>query len=240
MIRIGVTGTDTGVGKTVVTCALAAALRRRGLRVAALKPVESGAAFDDPMRDGFRLRRASGDDRPLSLTAPIAFVEGVAPLVAARHAGTTIDLDRLDAAIRGASLERDALLVEGAGGLLVPLTDQVSFDTLFARWRLNLVVVAANRLGVINHVRLTLAAARAAGLTTSVVVLNELTTNPLDPSIADNAKIIADLERVPVAELPWIGRLDDLHAAAELAEHCGLVELVAPGSRATPVWTEPE
>jgi len=235
MIRIGVTGTDTGVGKTVVACALAAALRRRGLRVAAMKPVESGAAFDDPGRDGHRLRRASGDDRPLSVTAPVAFPDAVAPLVAARRAGTTIDIDRLDTAVRDASRDRDVLLVEGAGGLLVPLTDHVSYDALFARWRLDLVIVAANRLGVINHVRLTLAAARAAGLNTSVVVLNELTTNPLDPSIADNARVIAELERVPVAELPWIARLDDLDAAAELAEHCGLVELVAPGSRPTPV-----
>jgi dethiobiotin synthetase len=98
-----------------------------------------------------------------------------------------------------------------------------------------MVVVAANRLGVINHVRLTLAAARAAGLGISAVVLNELTTNPLDESIADNARIISEIERVPVAELPWLPRLDDLETAAKLAERCGLVELVAPGTRPTPV-----
>src|SRR5215831_3699908 len=97
MIRIGVTGTDTGVGKTVVTCAIAAALRRRGLRVAAMKPVETGAAFNAPERDGYRLRAASEDDRPISVTAPLAFPDPVAPLVAARYAGTSIDIDRLDA-----------------------------------------------------------------------------------------------------------------------------------------------
>jgi dethiobiotin synthetase len=235
MIRIGVTGTDTGIGKTVVTCALAAALRRRGLRVAAMKPVECGAAFDDPRRDGHRLRHSAGDDRSLSITAPVAFAEPVAPLVASRRAGRTIEIERLDAAVRDASLDRDVLLVEGAGGLLVPLTEHVSYDSLFARWRLSMLVVAANRLGVINHVRLTLAAARAAGLGITAVVLNELTTNPLDSSIADNARVIADLERVPVAELPWMARLDDLDAAAELAERCGLVELVAPRIRPTPV-----
>jgi dethiobiotin synthetase len=235
MIRIGVTGTDTGIGKTVVTCALAAALRRRGLRVVAMKPVETGAAFDDPERDGYRLRAAAEDTRPLSVTAPVTFPDPVAPLVAARHAGMPIDLDQLDRAVRDATRNCEALLVEGAGGLLVPVTDRVSYDALFSRWRLGLVVVAANRLGVINHVRLTLAAARAAGLAIAAVVLNELTTNPLDPSIADNAHVIAELERVPVAELPWLPRLDDLEAAAELAERCGLVELVAPGTRPTPV-----
>jgi dethiobiotin synthetase len=235
MIRIGVTGTDTGIGKTVVTCALATALRQRGLRVAAMKPVECGAAFDDPARDGWRLRQAAGDDRPLTITSPIAFLDPVAPVVAARRAGRAIDLEQLDSAIREASRDRDVLLVEGAGGLLVPLTEHVSYDAMFARWRLDMVVVAANRLGVINHVRLTLASARAAGLNIAAVVLNELTTNPLDASIADNARIIAELERVPVAELPWMPRLDDLDAAAKLVERCGLVELVAPGSRPTHV-----
>lgn len=235
MIRIGVTGTDTGIGKTVVTCALASALRRRGLRVAAMKPVECGAAFDDRTRDGWRLSQAAGDDRPLTITAPVVFMDPVAPVVAARRAGRVIDLDQLDTAMREASRDRDVLLVEGAGGLLVPLTERVSYDAMFARWQLSMVVVAANRLGVINHVRLTLAAARAAGLKIAAVVLNELTTNPLDASIADNARIISEIERVPVAELPWMARLDDLEAGAKLAESCGLVELVAPGFRPTPV-----
>ena len=231
MIRIGVTGTDTGIGKTVVTCALAAALRRRGLRVAALKPVETGASFDDPARDGRRLLRAAGDDQPLSVTAPLTFADAVAPLAAARHEGRTIDIARLDDAVRSASLGRDAVLVEGAGGLLVPVTEHASFDALFARWGLDLVIVAANRLGVINHTRLTLQAARAAGLHVRAVVLNELSMNPADASAAENARLIAELERVPVAELPWIARLDDLDAAADLAEHSGLVELIAPGTR---------
>src|SRR5215831_15414311 len=126
MIQIGVTGTDTGIGKTVVTCALAAALRRRGLRVAAMKPVECGAAFDDRTRDGWRLSQAAGDDRPLTITAPIAFMDPVAPVVAARHAGRVIDLNQLGNAMREASRDRDVLLVEGAGGLLVPLTERVS------------------------------------------------------------------------------------------------------------------
>jgi len=230
MIRLGVTGTDTGVGKTVVACALVAALVRRGLRVAAMKPIESGTTPDDPDRDGARLARAAGDDRPLGILAPVTFIDAVAPLVASRRERRPIDLERLDAAMRETSRDRDVLVVEGAGGLLVPLTERVSFDTLFARWTLDLIVVAANRLGVINQVRLTLAVARAAGLVPRVVVLNMLSTTPPDSSIAENARIIAELERVPVCELPWLPRLDDLEHAADAAEHSGLVELSAPSA----------
>ncbi|HEY9229904.1 MAG TPA: dethiobiotin synthase, partial [Gemmatimonadaceae bacterium] len=198
MIRLGVTGTDTGVGKTVVACALATALARRGLSVAAMKPVESGVSFDDPDRDGARLARAAGDRRPLSITAPITFADPVAPLVASRRERRPVDLERLDASMRETAGGHDVLLVEGAGGLLVPITERVSYDALFARWSLDLVVVAVNRLGVINQVRLTLAAARSAGIKPRVVVLNNLFTTPPDTSIGDNARIIAELERVPV------------------------------------------
>ena len=229
MIRIGVTGTDTGVGKTVVACALTAALTRRGLKVAAMKPIETGVMFDDPDRDGARLARAARETRPLSLTAPVTFVDPVAPLVAARRERRPIDLERLETLSRDASRGCDVLLVEGAGGIMVPITERVAFNALFSRWSLDAIVVAVNRLGVINSVRLTLAAARAAGITVRAVVLNELFTAPPDSSIAENARILGELERVPVCELPWMPRLDDLERSADIAEHSGLLELVAPG-----------
>jgi dethiobiotin synthetase len=231
VIRIGVTGTDTGVGKTVVTCGLVAALRRRGLRVVGMKPVESGVAPDDPTRDGARIARAAGETRPLSVTAPITFPDAVAPLVAARRAGRVIDLDRLDASVKEASRDADVLVVEGAGGLLVPVTDRLSFDMLFARWALEPIVVAANRLGVINHVRLTLAACRAAGLRPRAVVLNTLSTLSFDSSTAENAKMIGELERIAVCELPWLPRLDDLEHNLGVVEQSGLVELLVPALR---------
>ena len=215
MIRLGITGTDTGVGKTVVACAIAAGLRRRGLNVAAMKPVETGVAFDDSSRDGARLARAAGGTHPLSVVAPIVLAEPLAPLAAARRSRSTIDLSLLDHAMRTASIDADALVVEGAGGLLVPITDQVSFDTLFARWKLDVVVVAANRLGVINHTRLTLAAIRAAGLSISMVVLNRLAPDD-ELSMEDNAALIAELEGVRVVELPWLANAGDLDRASEI------------------------
>lgn len=228
MIRIGVAGTDTSVGKTIVSCALVAALRRRGLRVVGMKPVESGVTPDDPNRDGARLARAAGETRPLGVTAPLTFPDAVAPLVAARHAGRPIDLERLDAVMHEAARGCDVFVVEGAGGLLVPLTEQLSYDGLFSRWSLDPVIVAANRLGVINHVRLTLAACRSAGLRPRAVVLNTLSTLSFDASTAENARVISELERIAVCELPWLPRLDDLEHHATVVEQSGLVELLVP------------
>ncbi|MFI5228954.1 MAG: dethiobiotin synthase [Gemmatimonadales bacterium] len=226
MIRLGVTGTDTGVGKTVVTCALAAALVRRGLNVAAMKPVETGVAFDDPARDGARLVRAANRSRALAVAAPYVFRHPLAPTVAARREGRQLTVGELDAAVEQGGRGADALIIEGAGGLLVPVVDRLAFDALFARWQLDVVIVAANRLGVINHTRLTIAAARAAGLAVGSVVLNQVERQP-DGSAAENARVIADLERVRVVELPWLADAGDLDRAADAAERAGLVDLVA-------------
>jgi dethiobiotin synthetase len=196
-----------------------------------MKPIETGVTASDPSRDGARLARAAGDTRPLTSVAPITLPDPVAPLVAARRSGTAIDLDSLDEAVRVAEVGCDVLIVEGAGGLLVPITERVSFDALFARWSLELFVVAANRLGVVNHVRLTCAAARNAGLATRVVVLNRPAPGDADTSVADNARIIAQLEDIRVIELPWTPHPDDLDVIADLCERSGLTEVIVPASR---------
>ncbi|HEX4682271.1 MAG TPA: dethiobiotin synthase [Gemmatimonadaceae bacterium] len=228
MIRLGITGTDTGVGKTVVGCAIASRLRRLGMRVAALKPIETGTSFDDVSRDGARLTRAAGGTLPLTIAAPIVFPDPVAPIAAARRARTTIDLNVLDHTLRTAMAQCDAVLVEGAGGLLVPITDRVAFDGLFSRWKLDVIVVAANRLGVLNHTRLTLAAARAAGLVVRAVALNNVKPSS-DTSARENATLIAELETVPVVELPWLADTDDLDPISDLLLPHVLTELERAG-----------
>lgn len=230
MIRIGVTGTDTGVGKTVVSCAIAAALARRPLDVSVLKPVETGVDFDDPDRDGARLMRAAGGSRPLSIAAPFVFRDPLAPTVAAAREGKHLTVEQLDRAVARAADGADVLIVEGAGGLLVPVVDRFAFDALFARWQLEVVLVAANRLGVINHTRLTLAAVRAAGLTARVVVLNQL-AEEADSSAASNAQVISDLEHVRVVALPWLVDPDDLESARAAVERSGLVEAAVNAQR---------
>src|SRR4051794_21451453 len=126
---IAVTGTDTGVGKTVVATAIIAALRERGLRVAPMKPIETGGGDDAE-----RLLHAAGGTHPLALVRPIAFAEPLAPLVAARRARAPIDPGVLDAAFQRLAASVDVVVVEGAGGLLVPITEEESYATLFRRW----------------------------------------------------------------------------------------------------------
>jgi dethiobiotin synthetase len=171
-----VTATDTGVGKTIVTAGLAASLRARGLDVAVFKPVQSGALADDPAGDAALL----GADCVYSFAAPLA------PLVAARAEGRKIELEPILARARALASEHEFLLVEGAGGLLVPLAPGLDMADLAAALGLPLIVVARAGLGTVNHTLLTIGAARARGLDVAGVVLN----GESDESTADNAALV--------------------------------------------------
>jgi dethiobiotin synthetase len=202
MSGVLVTGTDTGVGKTFVACALAYALRARGRRVAVLKPVETGV--QDGPEDAMALRDAAADPAPLDDVCPYRLRAPLAPAVAARLEHTTIDLARLEALIRRRLAAADVLVVEGAGGLLVPIADSVTYADLAARLRLPLLLVAANRLGAVNHCALTARVADAVGLPISGVVLSQTTALP-DPSVETNSETIAALTGLPIlAVLPHL------------------------------------
>jgi dethiobiotin synthetase len=234
MIRLGVTGTDTGVGKTVIAVALVSMLRRRGLRVAAMKPVETGV-LPGAQTDATRLLAAAGgEDRPDDV-GPLTYAEPLAPLVAAGRTGRPVHVDTLDVALGRLTAQRDAIVVEGAGGLLAPLTEQVSYATLFARWRLGLVIVAANRLGAINHVLLTVHAARAAELQVRGVVVNDGAGTVPDLATATNAAALARLlPEIPVLTWPRLTDTSDDALGAQ-AERLGLGRLIVPSS--TPLNT---
>jgi dethiobiotin synthetase len=220
-----VTGTDTAVGKTVIALALVALLRRRGLRVAAMKPVETGVALGQ-VTDAMRLREAAGSNDAPADVCPLTFPDALAPLVAAERVGSAVDIDRLDAAFARLTAGRDAVVVEGAGGLLVPLSERISYADLFARWRLGLVLVAANRLGAINHVRLTVQGARAAGVSVQGVVLNHCIAGPPDLAAATNPAAVARLlPGIPVLTWPWLARVSDDGVLAAQAERSGLARL---------------
>lgn len=234
MIRLGITGTDTGIGKTVVTAALAALLARGGRRVAAMKPIETGLDLDTRRdergqpADHELLAEAAGAGDALAAVCPLLLPDPLAPLVAARLAGVTIDLRQLDHAMTALAEGRDALLVEGAGGLRVPITEGVAFDALFARWRLDVVVVAGNRLGCLNHTLLTVEAAQRAGLVVRGVVLNEVSPPDSDDlARATNAAVLRELlPGVPVVPFPFQPAPRDVAALAEAAAQAGLASLL--------------
>jgi dethiobiotin synthetase len=198
-----VTGTDTGVGKTLVSVGILAALRRRGLEVAALKPAETGCARTEDgtliPADGILLRAAAGlDDVPLDVIVPHRYALPAAPAVAGRVEEVTFSLPRVEKC-RATLLARAPrlLLVEGAGGLLVPFQDDLLCADLVARLGLPVVIVARAALGTINHTLLTVFEARRRGLKVAGVILNRL-TEELGAAELSNAEEIARLGNVTV------------------------------------------
>lgn len=202
-----VTGTDTNVGKTWVAASLTAVIRRWGLQAAYFKPIQSGC----PMEEGRLLPTdakfacdLAGLDEPLERLTPIALRLPLAPGVAAAHEGVTVDLQRVAAAYEDLAARYDFLVVEGAGGLYVPLIDTQFLVLDMIRWlHLPLLVVARAGLGTINHTVLTVKAAQQAGLPVVGVVLNRY---PANPSLAEqtNPEVIAKLTGVPI-----LGRVPD-------------------------------
>jgi dethiobiotin synthetase len=191
-----IAGTDTGVGKTEVSRALASALLQRGLAPQPLKPVETGCAPDHP-EDALALQQACGTSLSLDLICPYRFRLPAAPLVAAEAEGRHIDVAHLESIAR----QGDLMLVEAAGGLIVPLArfeGQVVTNLDFAQ-RLGLPVVLVGRagLGTLNHCALSAAAVTARGLRLLGIVLNRVTPED-DPSVASNPRWVAELTGVPV------------------------------------------
>ena len=215
MRGVFVTGTGTEVGKTILAASICAALAARGERVAAFKPVVTG--LDDPAgewpRDHELLAAQTGQDP--SSVAPRRFGPAVSPHLAAELAGEELDPAALVAAARSTSDGAGALVCEGVGGLLVPLTPQYSVRDLARDLALPVLIASRPGLGTINHTLLTLEAARAAGLGVAGVVM---TPWPADPSPMErsNRETVEAIGEVPVCGLPATTPADLAAAGAEL------------------------
>jgi dethiobiotin synthetase len=208
-----VTGTDTGVGKTVLSACLLASMAAAGIEVRAFKPVVTG--IDEPAGEGgwpadhVALARAGGGT-PAEI-APLLFGDAVSPHLAARAAGRTIDPHELVRAAR-ARADGATLVAEGVGGLLVPLTATFSICDLAVELGMPVLVAARTGLGSINHTLLTLRVARSAGLDVRAVVLTPWPQEP-DAVALSNRETIAELGEVEVVCLGEVSR----PAPAELA-----------------------
>lgn len=171
MKRYFVTGTDTGVGKTFVTAALARRARELGRTVSAFKPIETGCS-GDLGSDQWTLVEAAGGWQTAHLRGLYSLRHPVAPLVAARAEGVEIDLSLVESTILAVSV--DLLLVEGAGGWRVPITESEDMAALAVRLAMPVVIVARASLGTINHSLLTIEAVERDGCSIAAVVLSKL------------------------------------------------------------------
>jgi len=201
---IFVTGTDTGVGKTLVSLALIAAFRKSGLKVGAMKPIETGVGKDGPL-DAIALRDAAGSIDPLATICPQQFALPAAPNAAADAEDRKVDLAAIDAAYEALAKGRNLMVVEGAGGLLVPIRDDWTMAELARRLDLPLLIVARASLGTINHTALTLEVAASKALPVLGVIISHA-GGPI--SAADACNLLAlkkFLGNRLIGEIPPLG-----------------------------------
>lgn len=192
MKTIFVAGTDTGAGKTVVAGAMAAALRLKGKKVAVMKPVSCGG-----LEDAEFLMRAAGSTDPISYVNPIALKEPLSPNVAAEREKVDIDLRRIDLAYDYFKRQKpDYLVVEGCGGLLVPITDKVSVADLIPRLEARVVLVSRAGLGAINHSLLSLEALRHRKIIPLGVIFSKTTSGPASVPEKTNPDVVSRLANV--------------------------------------------
>lgn len=202
MPGIFITGTDTDVGKTMVSCAIAAALSKRGLRVGVAKPIETGAVANEQGHlvghDCAKLAAAAGSLQLPEELASYLFREPAAPLVAAAAEHAHVDPTRLAADVRATAATSEFMLVEGAGGIMVPIAPDFTYLELAHELALPIVVVVGSRLGCVNHALMTLELLERRGLTTAGWILNNY--NPADPfelAARTNRELIASFTAAP-------------------------------------------
>ncbi|NIK71917.1 dethiobiotin synthase [Paenibacillus sp. BK720] len=207
-----VTGTDTGVGKTIVTAAIAATLRAEGLNVGVWKPVQSGERIGSGMTDAERLLRLAGIEERPEVVAPYSFEAPLTPMLAARQSGVTLTLRELIAAGEPLFHRYQALIVEGAGGAAVPLTEDSFVADFIAQLRIPALIVARSGLGTINHTLLTVSYLQQLGIHIIGVIMNDIENTEMinDPSIETNAVLIERYSGLKV-----LGKLPRLHHAVK-------------------------
>lgn len=223
---IFVTGTDTGVGKTVIASTLASWYRRAGINVGVMKPVASGGRL---VREGGRARWVSDDARRLaraarvddswSLVNPVCFKEPIAPWTAAQRARATISFRTILSAYRRLRARHDLVIIEGIGGLAVPLNAKATVADLAKRLHVPLVMVTRPDLGTLNHTLLTLDYARAKRLAILGIIVNVSHAGRRDARSRlierTNTQMLRRLTGVPVfGPFPFQPRVSTVHPAS--------------------------
>jgi dethiobiotin synthetase len=206
-----ITGTDTGVGKTIVTAGLISLFIDEGLDVGVMKPIETGCLKRNGRlipKDATLLKAVSGSKDDLSLINPYQFSKPLAPLIAAEIDHKKIELEKIFSAYRRLRKNHDLIFVEGAGGLLVPLTRKSTNLDLITKLKLPLIVVVGSRLGAINHTLLTLNWAKEKGVKIIGLLINHpIFHSTLSKNLTEktNPRLIRYFTEVPIlGTIPYI------------------------------------
>ena len=210
-----ITGTDTGVGKTLVSCALLHAFAAQGVRVAGFKPVAAGCDDDHHNEDANRLRAASTVQAAYSQINPYCFYRPIAPHLAAQHAGVRIEFARIMASYRELAGQADEVIVEGAGGFCVPLNDKQDSADLTKQLGLPVILVVGMRLGCLNHALLTVRAIADFQLECAGWVANVLDAGM--PALQENIEALRERIAAPLLGIiPYQSQPDARATAAHL------------------------
>ena len=238
-----ITATDTGVGKTVVTAALAVALRKRGYAVGVMKPIETGVPSSaDAGSDAIRLRAAARSSDTLTEIRPYAFRRPLAPMDAARLEKRTVMLPTIMRAFRKLQSRHEVLLVEGVGGVHVPITQLLDVADIIYRVKFPAIVVGRVSLGGINHALMTLRALRRRKISVLALVLNrtvKVGTATAQLQECSSVRLLRQLAGVPViGPLPYRPILErnfhsEVTRLARTATITKLMSLVLASGRGT-------
>ena len=203
-----ITGTDTNVGKTVVTACLLSLYRKHGIDTGVMKPIETGVdqeCSSEANSDAKFLLSISGNKDSLEEVCPIRLKPAAAPLQASRIIGQNLDINLIIESFHKLQVKHDQMLVEGIGGLLVPLTPKYLVSDLIKDIGLPLIIVSRTSLGTINHTLLTIKAAKEAGIEIEGIILNNSENRTLNEVEQEQASLIQELSGIPVlGECPYI------------------------------------
>jgi dethiobiotin synthetase len=198
---IFITGTDTGVGKTYIAERLALDLRKRGINVGVMKPAETGChhrAGTLIPRDALRLMKAAGSDDSLAFVNPYRFREPLAPLVSARRAGKKIEPRVIAQSFKILRSRHEFVIVEGAGGIMVPLTPRYTYCDLAYTLGLPVVIVSRPGLGTINHTLLTISALRARDISIAGIIINYAADWKKGLAEKTSLSVIEEMSKLPI------------------------------------------
>ncbi|MBI3399494.1 MAG: dethiobiotin synthase [Deltaproteobacteria bacterium] len=201
-----ITGTDTGVGKTFITAGIAVVLKEKGVDVGVMKPIETGCPGKDEKlgpQDALFLKKAAGLSGDIDLINPYRFKAFLAPSIASRLENKSVDLKKIKECYDKLASQHKLMLVEGVGGLLVPLNETETVADLVKLLKLPLIIIAASRLGTINHTLLTVRYAQSIGIEVKGIILNYPAFS-VDESLSTNQGEVKRLTGLPIfGELPF-------------------------------------